>query len=664
MRQIRREHMPRASSGRAIQIIRKEDSAERDARYARAMSSRWLSLAVCLALLAGGLVELSTLHYNGSVALAVASCVACTLAPLLGRRFPGGAAIAASSAVTVYQAVTNDPNGDFVVAATVLAFYYLGRDHPGIGTPRRTSSVVCAALPLFLVASSADHDGIANGLGTWVVLSIAPTAVGLIVRRRQQLLADLAHAADALRRDQLRAADAATALERARVARELHDVVAHHVSVMVIQAGAARTIWDADPKAARTALEQVETAGRRALDDLRQVLGPVRRGQDDSPDRAIDLELIEEMCGSLRGAGVDASLIESSELGALSPQVGQATYRIVQEALTNIARHAPGATATVRLRTGEADIEVEVRDDGGRSRHALHALPSSGHGLVGMRERAAWVGGTVEAGPQTSGGFRVAARLPLRPPRSLAAARTGNTSWLQGGEVAQPADGADSKASRLLAALRQRAMALVMAVLVVALIVTIASPGVSSNGAFGIVTLAVPAYIAGAWLPRNRAALALAIWLGGAALHASLDHDSAARLIGAAVMAAVVFTAGCIMRSQQMLRAELHRRNAILAAQRDERAQAAVINERTRIARDLHFLVAQTITSMVVQAQTARQLASSEAKRACGVAAQLEQSGRDVLTQMRRVLGVLRADRSVPLRPTTAVSRPASLATA
>jgi signal transduction histidine kinase len=179
---------------------------------------------------------------------------------------------------------------------------------------------------------------------------------------------------------------------------------------------------------------------------------------------------------------------------------------------------------------------------------------------------------------------------------------------------------------------------------------------------FGVFALVVPTYTAGAWLPRGRAGLALAIWAAGAAVHAARDHSPIGQFIGALVMAVVVFAVGRVTRSQRILAAELDARNGLLAAQRDTRARVAALNERTRIARDLHVLIAETITTMVVHAETARELVRSDHARAYVAVAEVERSGREVLTQMRRVLGVLRADRSVPLQPPPAVDVPLPVA--
>jgi signal transduction histidine kinase len=198
---------------------------------------------------------------------------------------------------------------------------------------------------------------------------------------------------------------------------------------------------------------------------------------------------------------------------------------------------------------------------------------------------------------------------------------------------------------------RSRPLAYVTATLALTGAVTVVSASLAAGPLFGAFVLVVPTYTVAASLPQRRAAIGLAIWTAGATLHAVLGHISPSRLAGSLVAAAVVFAVGRLSRAQRALAAELEARNAELAAQRDSRAHVAVLAERNRIARDLHLLIAQTITAMVVQAAAAKELVRVDLARAPVAAAAVEQAGREVLTRMRRVLGVLRANRLVPLQP-------------
>jgi signal transduction histidine kinase len=228
----------------------------------------------------------------------------------------------------------------------------------------------------------------------------------------------------------------AVAEERGRIARELHDVVAHSVSVMTVQAGAARRTLAASPDQAASALGQIESTGRQALVELRRLLGLLRdRDQEDVAALAPQpgLDHLESLTAAAREAGLPVEVTVEGEPRPLPAGVDLSAYRIVQEALTNSLRHAGPARAKVRIRYGREDLEVQVTDDGAGGPGTVRdgggpvvvrlgpdgvlELPGrregGGHGLIGMRERVAMFGGTLETGPRPDGGYRVAARLPL-----------------------------------------------------------------------------------------------------------------------------------------------------------------------------------------------------------------------------------------------------------
>jgi signal transduction histidine kinase len=215
--------------------------------------------------------------------------------------------------------------------------------------------------------------------------------------------------------------------ERGRIARELHDVVAHSVSVMTVQAGAARRTLAASPDQAAAALGQIESTGRQALVELRRLLGLLRDG--DQQDVAAlapqpGLDHLESLTAAAREAGLPVEVTVEGDPRPLPAGVDLSAYRIVQEALTNSLRHAGPARAQVRIRYGREDLEVQVTDDGNGVESAVGRRSTdsdrsdrwpdrSGHGHIGMRERVAMFGGTLETGVRPGGGYRVAARLPL-----------------------------------------------------------------------------------------------------------------------------------------------------------------------------------------------------------------------------------------------------------
>lgn len=228
--------------------------------------------------------------------------------------------------------------------------------------------------------------------------------IGRLVRTRSE------HAAH-LERERAGEADRAVAEERTSIARELHDVVAHRVSLMTVQAGAARTVAGDDPQAALAAMEAVEHAGREALDELRHLLGVLRPKADGgSLGPHPGLADVPRLVDQFGEAGLDVSLTVVDVPTDLPARVDLSAYRIVQETLTNVLKHAgPGARSEVRISLDNKVVSIVVTDDG----HAVTTLPGSGHGIMGMRERAVLLGGSLTAGPLPEGGFRVMARLPI-----------------------------------------------------------------------------------------------------------------------------------------------------------------------------------------------------------------------------------------------------------
>ena len=217
--------------------------------------------------------------------------------------------------------------------------------------------------------------------------------------------------AEQLEREQAAEARRAVAEERTRIARELHDVVAHRVSLMTVQAGAAKTVAADDPEGALQAMEAVEQAGRQALDELRHLLGVLR------PDAEVEvlgpqpgLAEVPRLVDQFGEAGLEVSLTIDGVQTDLPARVDLFAYRIVQEALTNVLKHAGSHARTeVRVGTDNHGVEIEVLDNG----HGATILPGSGHGIVGMRERALLLGGSLDTGPRPDGGFQVVAYLPI-----------------------------------------------------------------------------------------------------------------------------------------------------------------------------------------------------------------------------------------------------------
>src|ERR671937_2433814 len=237
--------------------------------------------------------------------------------------------------------------------------------------------------------------------------AIAAWLLGDNLRTRRAYLRELEARAERLEREQEESARRAAAEDHARIARELHDVLAHNVSVMVVQAAAADDVFETQPDRAREALRAIERTGRGALTELRRLLGSVRTtGTEFAPQPG--LAGLGTLVEGVRAAGLPVTLHVEGELDDLPAGLDLSAYRIVQEALTNAIKHADASLAEVRVRRTADGVELEVVDDG-----VGPAENGRGQGLIGMRERASLLGGEVEAGPQPGGGFRVKATLPL-----------------------------------------------------------------------------------------------------------------------------------------------------------------------------------------------------------------------------------------------------------
>ncbi|HEU4657185.1 MAG TPA: sensor histidine kinase [Capillimicrobium sp.] len=241
----------------------------------------------------------------------------------------------------------------------------------------------------------------------------APAVVGRFVRRHRVQARRLEELTVHLERERERGARAAVAEERARIARELHDVVAHGVSVIAIQSDAAEAALERDPALARTPLQTIRGSAREAMAEMRRLLG-VLHDDGDGAELAPQpgLAQLEALVERARQAGVPVELRVDGEPRPLAASADLSAYRIVQEALTNVRKHAPGAAATVEVLWRDGALELRVTDDGPGGTPA-----DGGHGLIGMRERVRLHGGELVAGPRPEGGFAVHARLPMEPAR-------------------------------------------------------------------------------------------------------------------------------------------------------------------------------------------------------------------------------------------------------
>jgi signal transduction histidine kinase len=300
--------------------------------------------------------------------------------------------------------------------AVLVGIYSLGAHTEG----RRRTRVVVAVLVLVLatgtLAVATGDLNLVDGIAAIGMLTAA-FVLGDNLRRRRQHLESLADRAERAEREREMLARERVAEERNRIARELHDIVAHSVSVMVIQASAARRTLATRPDDATAMLQNVERTGRQTMDELRQVLG-VLRDEDAGEPAPVPLPTLADLPALVENVGgLPVRLAVTGVPDRVPAGAAVSVYRIVQEAVTNANRHAgPGATIDVRVTCTATDVELLVADDGrGASTVSAGEADHHGYGLVGMQERASAAGGSFSAGPRRGGGWRVSATIPFHP---------------------------------------------------------------------------------------------------------------------------------------------------------------------------------------------------------------------------------------------------------
>jgi signal transduction histidine kinase len=288
-----------------------------------------------------------------------------------------------------------------------LAMYALGA-HADRWSVVAGSVVVAGAILPVDIPRLLDGAAFDEVVPAWVILA-ALVGLGRWMRHRRSETEQLQARAGLSEREVAEQAARAVSEERARIARELHDLVAHSMGVIVIQSQAAQRAMAERPDLTRSALASIETAGRQGMAEMRRLLGLLTGGDDGTVAPQPSLDDLDELVGRVRAAGIPVELSVAGDVASLPAGVDLAAYRIVQEALTNVLKHAGATSAQVVVRVGCGVVDVEVCDDGRGNGKDVGA----GHGLVGMRERVALYGGTVEAGGRPDGGYRVRARLAI-----------------------------------------------------------------------------------------------------------------------------------------------------------------------------------------------------------------------------------------------------------
>ncbi|MFJ8930157.1 sensor histidine kinase [Streptomyces sp. NPDC102364] len=364
-------------------------------------------------------------------------------AALVFRRRAPLCVLAATSAVSVVELVTGDPRAPVVMSAVVALFTVAATmDRPttwrvGLASMALLTGVAMFAGPLPWYSQ--------ENLGIFAWTGMA-AAAGDAVRSRRAFVTAIRERAERAERTREEEARRRVAEERLRIARDLHDVVAHHIALVNVQAGVAAHVMDRRPDQAKEALGHVREASRSALNELRATVGLLRQtGDPEAPtEPAPGLDRLDDLVDTFRHAGLPVEVARAKDAPALPAAVDLAAFRVVQEALTNVQKHAgPDAKAEVSVVRVGPNVEVTILDNGPGATAAYGDYPSDpdaaeerdrhgGHGLLGMRERVTALGGTLTAGPRYGGGFRVHAILPTK-------ARAGGAAPAEGTDTSEDA---------------------------------------------------------------------------------------------------------------------------------------------------------------------------------------------------------------------------------
>lgn len=341
--------------------------------------------------------------------LAYLLLIACAL-PLIWRRRHPATVLAGTAALSFLYDALDLPGAFFTIA--IAGGLYVAAD----AGRRRVAlaglvAVVAGFLALGLLTGRGHVVDLTNAawFAGWLTVSYV---VGEVTRGRRAYLEEVERRAQEAERTREEEARRRAGEERIRIARELHDVLAHRISLISVQAGVGAHLLDRDPEQARAALAAISEASREALQELRATLGVLRQVDEPEPRQPTPgLGRLEDVVAGTRATGLDVQVDVRGDVRDLPTGVDLAAYRIIQEALTNVIRHARATRAQVAVTYGNDEIVVEVADDGVGTPPG--ARPGGGNGIAGMRERAAALGGSFEVGGAAGGGFRVVARLPL-----------------------------------------------------------------------------------------------------------------------------------------------------------------------------------------------------------------------------------------------------------
>jgi signal transduction histidine kinase len=615
---------------------------------------------------------------QGAAAAGAACALVATLSVCWRSRNPVASVVVAGAAMVGYEYVTRAQDMFAEPVALLLNFYSAGAR----GTSRRqlgqlTVLVMYGIAACALVAAILGSLSVSNVAVHALPVVLAPALAGFLVARQRSLVGQLAAATEQLRAGEETRLAVARIRERNRVARELHDVVAHGVSVMVVQAGVARITAHDEPDVARAALAEVIGAGRAALTELRQILGMMDTAAPAAgpPFGVGGIEAVVEL---RRAAGLPVRIsVTGSDFGLPAP-VDTALYRLVQEALTNVVKHAGSAVTDVTVAIEPAEVRVRVRNAAAGPDFAS-VTEGSGQGLDGMRERVESAQGRLWYGPQPDGGWEVRAQFTLSPAGApaddectrpsagrvrLGAGRA--ASWLRqaGPRVATAVTLAVLCADACLSGDRRGPLALnlvlaagmalvlpwwrrfpllfLLAVNLMALPVSNGLASINNPTVVSTYAFTVPLWAVAYWSATPAAVTGLALTVAfdtGTGLYWHLGAGSIAPNV---LLTVVLWIAGRAVRRQRLMAADVGRARALLEAEQRDREELALSAERGRLVARLNSLVAAEVSAMIETAESVR----DDLGGAAGTApiAEVERAGRQGLARLREILGLLRAE--------------------
>ena len=603
------------------------------------------------------------------------------------RTAPALACVTVLAGGIVHEALGGGQHFQLGAFVLVMNYYMLGRR----SAERKARIVIGLLVVAPLLGSAIRGSGFLDVVTPWLFFMLLPFGAGRVLGGHAVLTEQLRVLTQELEHEQHARVRRAAGDERTRVARELHDIVAHSVSVMVIQAVAAGTVADRDPRAAHDALTLVQSCGREALSEMRRLVGVLRAGEvDDGIGVTRHLSDLNALADRARAAGLPVEVHIAGDTRRLSPGVELAVYRVVQEALTNAIKHAGPARAEVRVRCADRAVELEITDTG-RGPERSPGSPGSGNGLIGMRERVAVYGGELRAGARPAGGFQVCATIPIADQgpgvrsserRDVSVSRRRwairaddhRADWLlavalliacevdlalnwhhRGSPVG---DGLLLAALAVPIALRRRAPLLIaLGVMVLACVDQMTPIGRINLNAPQFV-LFIPPYTIAAYTQRREAVAGLAALFGCLLAFAAISHGNAVGVAFGFGMCSASWAMGRAVRARRQLADRLTHTARLIAAEREDRVRLVVAHERTRIARELEAVVARSVSTMVVQSAAAERLLASDPAGAQAAIAVIERTGCDALSEMRHILGVLRAaDQAADLTPQPGVGQ-------